>query len=210
MKKLIQTRDVVKRFVPLYAKGHSLDVGAGTAKYKEIIEKSVSSYKTSDVYDGPGVDYVEDIKNLSFGDNIFDTVFCFQVLEHVDNAEKATSEIYRVLKRGGVCIATAPFLIPGHCDPGDFRRFPREGFRHLFEKNNFKILEYGSYGEFFTVIGEFVKFLFLNPYKKKKHSRIKSKIFFRIVKLFYFFDKIGLLKNHDFYANVYIVAQKNN
>ncbi len=40
MKKLIQTRDVVKQFVPIYAKGHSLDVGAGTAKYKEIIKKA--------------------------------------------------------------------------------------------------------------------------------------------------------------------------
>lgn len=208
MKKLIQTRDVVKQFVPKYAKGYSLDVGAGTAKYKEIIEKSVSSYKTSDVYAGPGVDYVEDVKNLSFGANNFDTVFCFQVLEHVDDAEKAVSEINRVLKTGGVLIATAPFLIPGHCDPGDFRRFPREGFKHLFEKNNFEILEYGSYGGFFTVIGEFVKFLFLNPYKNKKHGRIKSKVFFSIVKLFYFFDKIGLLKNNDFYANVYIVAEK--
>lgn len=209
MKKLIQTRDVVRRFVPMYAKGHSLDVGAGTAKYKEIIEKNVSSYKTSDVYDGPGVDYVEDIKNLSFNDNSFDTVFCFQVLEHVDDAEMAVSEIYRVLKNeGGICIATAPFLIPGHCDPGDFRRFSREGFRYLFEKNNFKVLECSSYGGFFTVIGEFMKFLFLNPYKKKKHGRIKSRVFFSIVKLFYFFDKIGLLKNNDFYANVYIVVEK--
>lgn len=85
----------------MYAKGHSLDVGAGTAKYKDIIEKSVSSYKTNDVYSGPGVDYVEDVKNLSFNGNSFDTVFCFQVLEHVDNAEKAVSEINRVLKTGG-------------------------------------------------------------------------------------------------------------
>ncbi|MCR4283791.1 MAG: class I SAM-dependent methyltransferase [Parcubacteria group bacterium] len=208
MNNLIQTKDVVNKFVPLYAKGESLDIGAGTAKYKEIIERNVTSYKTSDVNDVPGIDYIEDIKNLSFKDGSFDTIFCFQVLEHVDDSKKAVSEIYRSLKGGGVCIATAPFLVPVHSDPGDFGRFTVEGFRSLFEKENFKVLECGPYGGLFTVLGEFIKFLFLNPYKDKKYSRLRRAIFGRLIRLLYFFDRIRFLKTPDFYANVYMVAQK--
>ncbi len=208
MNKLTQTRDVVNKFVPLYSKGESLDIGAGTAKYKEIIERKVNSYKTSDVKEGQSVDYVEDAKKLSFKDESFDTIFCFQVLEHLDVPREAVSEIYRTLRSNGICIATVPFLVPSHGDPGDFGRFTAEGLRSLFEKENFKVLEYGSYGGFCTVLGEFVKFLFLNPYKDKKYSRVRRAIWGRVMRVLYFFDKIGLIKNPDFYANVYIVARK--
>lgn len=208
MDNLIQTRDVVNKFVPLYAKGESLDIGAGTAKYREIIEKEVTSYKTSDVKEGPGVDYVEDAKNLSFKDESFDTVFCFQTLEHIDDPKRAVSEIYRVLKDSGVCIATAPFLVPVHGDPGDFGRFTVEGFRFLFGRENLKVLECGSYGGLFTIFGEFTKFLFLNPYKDKKYSRVRIAICGRIIRGLYFLDRVGFMKNSDFYANVYIVVKK--
>lgn len=50
----------------------------------------------------------EDIQNLSFPDDYFDVVVCIHVLEHIDNDRAAMSEIYRILKPGGVALLDVP------------------------------------------------------------------------------------------------------
>jgi ubiquinone/menaquinone biosynthesis C-methylase UbiE/MoaA/NifB/PqqE/SkfB family radical SAM enzyme len=45
---------------------------------------------------------------LQFKDKSFDNVMCIEVLEHINNAEKAISEIARVLKHGGTAIIATP------------------------------------------------------------------------------------------------------
>ena len=43
----------------------------------------------------------EDVTQLTFSDNYFDTVLCFDVLEHVPDYRAALKEFYRALKPGG-------------------------------------------------------------------------------------------------------------
>ena len=50
-----------------------------------------------------------DLEALPFEDNYFDAVIANHVLEHVDDDEKALSEILRVLKPGGVAILQTPY-----------------------------------------------------------------------------------------------------
>lgn len=50
----------------------------------------------------------EDIQNLSFADNFFDTVISCETIEHVPRPQIALQEIYRVLKPGGRFILTCP------------------------------------------------------------------------------------------------------
>jgi SAM-dependent methyltransferase len=47
-------------------------------------------------------------EHLPFPDGCFDLVACLDVLEHVQDAERVLGEIYRVLKPGGVALATVP------------------------------------------------------------------------------------------------------
>lgn len=54
----------------------------------------------------------EDVENLSFADEMLDLIISNDVFEHVSNPSKAFSECVRVLKAGGVMLATIPF----HCD----------------------------------------------------------------------------------------------
>ena len=64
-------------------------------------------YTTADLY-APKVDVKADILNLPFAENSFDMVFCNHVLEHIEDDAKAMSELFRVLKPGGMGIFQVP------------------------------------------------------------------------------------------------------
>jgi hypothetical protein len=70
-----------------------------------------SDYIGQDIESGVVVNGVrhEDICNSSFPSEYFDFVLSSDVLEHVPEPERAFSEIYRVLKPGGMHI-TVPFI----------------------------------------------------------------------------------------------------
>lgn len=57
-----------------------------------------------------GVAY-QDIENLNYKNHTFDLVLHSEVLEHVNNPEKALKECLRVLKDGGVCLFTVPLIM---------------------------------------------------------------------------------------------------
>lgn len=52
-----------------------------------------------------------DIRDLRFGDDTFDHLFCYHVLEHVDDDRKAMSELHRILKPGGWGIIQVPIQV---------------------------------------------------------------------------------------------------
>ena len=64
-------------------------------------------YITADLY-SPIADVKADICDLPFEENTFDVVFCNHVLEHIEDDKKAMSELYRVLKPGGMGIFQIP------------------------------------------------------------------------------------------------------
>jgi ubiquinone/menaquinone biosynthesis C-methylase UbiE len=51
---------------------------------------------------------------LPFKDNCFDIVISNQVLEHVNSTDNFVKECFRVLKNGGICIASTPNLATPH------------------------------------------------------------------------------------------------
>jgi SAM-dependent methyltransferase len=52
-----------------------------------------------------------DIRDIRFVDDSFDRVFCYHVLEHLDDDVTAMEEIHRVLKPGGWAIIQVPLLV---------------------------------------------------------------------------------------------------
>ena len=64
-------------------------------------------YTTADL-DSPIADLHLDVTNINLPDNTYDVVICNHVLEHVDNVDKAFSEIKRILKQGGWAILMVP------------------------------------------------------------------------------------------------------
>ncbi len=85
----------------------------------------------TDFREGPGVDRVEDLRGLTFGDGEVGTALCLDTLEHCADPLTACRELHRVVADGGVCVISSVMLIGIHAHPDDFWRFTPEGFREL-------------------------------------------------------------------------------
>ncbi|RJQ31651.1 class I SAM-dependent methyltransferase [Candidatus Parcubacteria bacterium] len=117
-----------------------LDVGGGKRFQKGMKEyeklfKDID-YKTLDNVQDYSPDILGDIKNIPLPDESFDAVICRAVLEHIDDPFKAVSEIRRILKPGGRCLVSLPFLYPYHAEKGyygDYYRFTGDGVKYLFK-----------------------------------------------------------------------------
>ena len=100
-----------------------------------------------------------DATNLPYENNEFDVVVADQVLEHVcDNPQKVFSESYRVLKKGGIIIFTAPFMkiLHGSENKGgfglsDYWRFTPSAFRYL-ARNFSEIIEADGWGNKIAIL----------------------------------------------------------
>lgn len=204
MKKLQQTREVIIHALQ-YIHGKTLDFGAGTAKYRIIIKPKTTEYTTFDVAPGENIDIIGDVLATPFSSGTFDTVISTQVIEHVAKPWVMITEIHRILKNGGHCILTAPFLIPYHADPHDYFRFTPEGLKSLFQHAGFETIECQSYGSIYSVLSEMIHFIFFNPYAKKP-TNWTNRIVRYLNKAAKFFDT--LTDNKIAFPNSYIIAIK--
>jgi SAM-dependent methyltransferase len=85
----------------------------------------------TDMREGPGVDRVEDLRDLTFGDGSVGTAICLDTLEHCEDPPAACRELARVTADGGVCILSSVMLFGIHGYPNDYFRFTPEGFRSM-------------------------------------------------------------------------------
>ncbi|MDD2753522.1 MAG: methyltransferase domain-containing protein [Candidatus Portnoybacteria bacterium] len=210
-KNITQTKEAVQYFTRFIV-GRTLDLGAGSAKYRDIIKDKATEYIALDMFPGEHIDVVGDVLALPFEDGSFDTVISTQVLEHVEKPWVMIEEIFRVLKSGGICVLSCPFLAPYHPDPKDYFRYTKDGLISLFRNAGFEILECESYGKFFTTLKELVRLSFFSrfkAYKEKKQGPWANRFLRWSQKLAAWLD--GRIKGEPaVYANVYIAVKKRD
>lgn len=85
---------------------------------------------------------VGNIEKLPYANDTFDAIFCYHVLEHVENPKKAVKEFSRVLSTNGIIIAEVPSKWDPNLlkDPTHKQSFTKETFSEIFKHNNFEIL----------------------------------------------------------------------
>lgn len=106
------------RLMWLYLKDHSefftsykmldvLHIAPEQCFHKKFKAQDNLNYLTGDLV-SPIADLHFDLHDIPLEDNKFDIVFCNHVLEHVDDAMKCMTELYRVMKPGGWGIMQVP------------------------------------------------------------------------------------------------------
>lgn len=99
-------------------------------------------------------DTVADVAQLSqkMGENMADVILAAELFEHVRQPDQALRECYKVLKPGGVLIASTPFLYPVHGDPDDYQRWTESRWRVALADSGFKLQQLIVMGRFFTLV----------------------------------------------------------
>ena len=125
------------------AHGVLLDIGCGNKPYSAALAPFVErhlglEYSPEAGYRGNLADLCGDAEHLPLKDQCIDTILCTEVMEHVSDPEKVISEFSRVLKPGGVVIATAPFIFPVH-DSRDFFRYSPQGLAAIMERYDISV-----------------------------------------------------------------------
>ncbi len=103
-------------------------------------------YTGFDIAPGENVDVVGDAHRLSefFPRNTFDFAFSVSVWEHLAMPWKASIELNRILKIGGVAMINSHQCWPSHEEPWDYFRFSEFSWATLFnEYTGFEILDCG-------------------------------------------------------------------
>src|SRR5207245_3323393 len=81
-----------------------------------------------------------DGRYLPFRSDVFASVLCTQVIEHVPTPEHVFAQAYRVLKAGGYLVLTTPQTWGLHEVPHDYYRYTEYGLRFLAERAGFTVV----------------------------------------------------------------------
>lgn len=134
--------ELLKQFKRLNP-GVVLDAGSTDSPYKKHIPHT--RYITLDIDERSKPDICCDIHDIKWQSNYFDTVIAIEVLEHLHDPQKAVNEIHRVIKKGGICIASTRFIYPYHPHPKDYFRYTWDSLNNIFKVfNNVEIFHHGN------------------------------------------------------------------
>jgi SAM-dependent methyltransferase len=115
-------------FFNQYGKTYGADISPVATKFCRM--RGIKNVTTSDV------------SKLPYKDSSFDLVSCMDVLEHIENEDKAIREIFRVLKPGGEVLLTVPalpFIFSKHDKAqGHFRRYNIKHLKNILTSAGFE------------------------------------------------------------------------
>jgi SAM-dependent methyltransferase len=101
-------------------------------------------------------------KKINLKKDYYNTVIYFNVMEHLTNPDNANKEIYKIMKKNGILIGSAPFLYRFHAAPSDYLRFTKP-YLNLFFRKKFRIVHVKNLG-----FGPFcLSYSFLSDFTKK-------------------------------------------
>ena len=119
-----------------------LDVCAGWEPnfYQPLFQGKIYLKQDQTQFTPPTMDYVCDAHRMEpIKDNSIGTVLLLEALEHLREPQLVINEVYRILRPGGICVATTLMTFEIHRTPYDYWRFCPDGMCHLIL--SFQLLE---------------------------------------------------------------------
>lgn len=118
--------------------GKVLHFSPSRALWRLLTRQTNLDYHTTDYEASPIVQYQYDITNISIGDNQYDLIICYHVLEHIVEDARALSELFRVLRPGGHLLVQTPFKAGAIYE--DFSiTSPAERLQHFEQEDHVRI-----------------------------------------------------------------------
>ncbi|MAG38014.1 hypothetical protein CMI45_01335 [Candidatus Pacearchaeota archaeon] len=152
----LNRKRLLKHYSKKYIKHHQriADIGSGISPVSPKPEKTLFIDISS-----PALDVLKkqghktlygSITNLPISNNTFDSIFCSEVLEHVEDYLSALSELHRILNPKGIAFITVPcWMHYWNIDDefvGHHRRFHPNKFRERLQAQGFNVLEVKKIG----------------------------------------------------------------
>lgn len=119
------------------------DVGCGEQPLRRAVEQVGARYLGIDITQNATrtVGVIAGGLDMPFCSDVFDVIFCTEVLEHIPDPATALRELARVLKPTGVLVCTSPFMYPLHEEPRDFHRLTPHFVRLMAEGAGLEIVQ---------------------------------------------------------------------
>lgn len=194
--------------------GKVLDVGGKRinkrGEFRPPLDK-VESWEYLNIDSSTNPDYLCSADAIPVANNNFDIILMTEVLEHLENPEAVLKECYRVLKQGGVMIATIPFLYPIHADPHDYQRWTSEKLKMECQKAEFIGVVVKPMGGFFAVLYDLL-YVSLGVASKNRNA-LKNRIVIKFVmpslsKVFIWLDRKSYYKSNIITTGYCVCAEK--
>ncbi len=144
------------KYEPVYS-GKILDIG-GRQKGLYCPPREKLEWITADINPERNPDLVLDVADMrQIESESIDGISAIELFEHVARIEDGLQECYRILKKGGKIILSAPFLYPFHADPWDFQRWTEIKWKQQLKQTGFEIELIEITGRLFTITADSAK-----------------------------------------------------
>lgn len=132
--------------------GVVIDLGCGEAPHQELLSKHFKEYIPVDIPGNPIATHFVDLKTnmTSLDSSKADAIWSIQVLEHVNDYDAYLKEANRLLKSGGMIVASTHGQWKYHPDPIDFWRWTSAGLKETFERSGFEVTSFSGSMSFLT------------------------------------------------------------
>lgn len=185
-----------------FVKGDILEVGCGIGNFTAFLTKYGKVWaidinkeyveKTKQMIKGKAKVGFGDIENgkYFFGGQKFDSIICLNVLEHVQDDDRALRNVYNLLKNGGILVLLVPAhkFLYGEIDRfiGHFRRYDFSEVRNKLTKVGFEVKNSRRLN-FLGAVGWFIAG---KLFKENKVKEGNIKMFNLIAPIFLFFEDL--------------------
>ena len=136
-----------------------LDIGGFRGKRRGRFNIAEHDFDVTVANIAPGArpDLLCDACEIPCADGSFDVVVLAEVMEHLPDAPAALAEAGRVLRPGGVLLATVPFMFRVHSDPIDVARYAPDWWTANLEASGFCAGVIEPQGSLFGMMAELAR-----------------------------------------------------